>query len=1181
MNRPLFVGRNAKRLAEDPVAGRLVMLEGEDFYQIANYDLMRPFFMTLVSPSDHWMFLSSTGALTAGRGNADMALFPYATDDKIHDSTEITGSKTLLRVRLGRRDCLWEPFSDHYRGIYRCQRNLYKNFSGNKLLFEEHNADLGLTFRHGWSNSDRFGFVRQACLCNSGRARVRVTLLDGIQNLMPCGVGSRFQLDYSTLLDAYKRNELIPETGLGLFTLSSVPIDRPEPAEALRATTVWSCGLKRRAVLLSSVQLDRFRHGLPLVQKTEVRAERGAYLACAELSLGRGETADWLMAADVNRGPSDVVELSQLLRRPHRLRRLVEADVARGTQELRRIVGSADGLQRTAEPLNNARHFNNVLFNVMRGGIFADGYALDATDLRAFVTQANRQVAGCHASFFRKLKPGMTCSQMVSLAADTRDQQLERICREYLPLTFSRRHGDPSRPWNRFSIATRDANGKRILNYEGNWRDIFQNWEALAVSFPGFVAAMVCKFVNASTADGYNPYRVTRDGFDWEVVDPHDPWSFIGYWGDHQIIYLLKLLEIMQRHEPAALQAFLTREIFSYANVPYRIKPYVELLKNPKDTVHFDQPSENLVRQRVQAVGADGKLVWDKNGEVRLVNLTEKLLVPLLAKLTNFIPGAGIWLNTQRPEWNDANNALVGNGVSMVTLYYLRRHLAFLAELFGPLADGEITVSKEVTRLLLAIRDVLSQQKYLLRGRITDHQRKRVLDQLGRAGSAYRQQIYHHGFSDRKVKIRGETLLAFFSQALDWLDHTIRANRRNDGLYDAYNLIHLDQAHQIRIRRLYPMLEGQVAVLSSGCLSPEQSLALLQALRRSSLFRADQHSYILYPNRQLPRFMEKNNLPKRALAKSPLLRKLVADGNRLLVERDVRGGLHFNGSIRNAGDVRQRLSQLAATGYAPLVRRDTALVLDMFEDLFDHQSFTGRSGTFFGYEGLGSIYWHMVSKLLLAAQESFFRAADQGAPAAILRQLAECCYDIRAGIGDAKTPVVYGAFPMDPYSHTPAHAGARQPGLTGQVKEDVLCRWGELGVFVQSGQLCFRPLLLRHKEFLASPADFHYWDISGQPQRVRLKAESLAFTYCQAPVIYRLGQRDSVTLRLADGSKREQTGLLLDPETSQSIFDRTRQVKRVIVSLRRDNSVQPQMETDAHRSTAQAVPSLARHRITG
>ena len=125
--------------------------------------------MSIVSGADHWMFISSTGALTAGRRNADLALFPYYTDDKIHDSAEITGSKTLIVVEKQGRSHLWEPFSDRYRGVYRLQRNLYKSFWGNKLIFEESNADLGLTFRYGWFNSDRFGWIRRAWLINRGR----------------------------------------------------------------------------------------------------------------------------------------------------------------------------------------------------------------------------------------------------------------------------------------------------------------------------------------------------------------------------------------------------------------------------------------------------------------------------------------------------------------------------------------------------------------------------------------------------------------------------------------------------------------------------------------------------------------------------------------------------------------------------------------------------------------------------------------------------------------------------------------------------------------------------------------------------------------------------------------------------------------------------------------------------
>ena len=224
-------------------------------------------------------------------------------------------------------------------------------------------------------------------------------------------------------------------------------------------------------------------------------------------------------------------------------------------------------------------------------------------------------------------------------------------------------------------------------------------------------------------------------------------------------------------------------------------------------------------------------------------------------------------------------------------------------------------------------------------------------------------------------------------------------------------------------------------------------------------------------------------------------------------------------------------------------------MLEIFERLFDHESFTGRSGTFFGYEGLGWIYWHMVSKLLLAAQETFFRAADSGARKALLHKLAQCYYEIRAGIGDQKSPEVYGAFPIDPYSHTPGHSGARQPGLTGQVKEDVLCRTGELGVFVRNGRILFRPLLLQREEFLKAPAKFDYYDLSGAQRHLALNANSLAFTYCQVPILYRLGSADLLKISFKDGSGLNSKELSLDAETSRMIFDRTGKVERIVVTL--------------------------------
>src|SRR6185295_4238829 len=159
---------------------------------------------------------------------------------------------------------------------------------------------------------------------------------------------------------------------------------------------------------------------------------------------------------------------------------------------------------------------------------------------------------------------------------------------------------------------------------------------------------------------------------------------------------------------------------------------------------------------------------------------------------------------------------------------------------------------------------------------ISDRERRRVLDDLGQPGSAYRELIYKRGFSGRKKFSAREEVVRFFDVALDWINHSISSNRREDGLYHAYNLVRFESKAGMSIRRLYPMLEGQVAVLSSGYLSAEESLKLLRALKQSAMFRADQQSYVLYPNRELPRFIERNNIPGKEIKRSALLRKLLA-----------------------------------------------------------------------------------------------------------------------------------------------------------------------------------------------------------------------------------------------------------------------------------------------------------------
>ena len=1128
-----------------------VTIDNKAYFKISNSNRMRPFFMSIVSDSDHWMFISSNGGLTAGRKNSEHSIFPYYSDDKITESSEITGSKSIFQVTKNGEKYIWEPFSIRFQDNYNTRCNLYKSVYGNSVIFEEENLDLDLVYRYEWCSTDKYGFVKKSTLSNNGELPVEVNVLDGIQNVLPYGVNSALQNASSNLVDAYKRTELVKETGIGIFALSAIIVDKAEPSEALKANVVWSLGIENVNYLLSSLQLDKFRNFGDVDLETDVKAEKGAYFINSKIQLVPQSKKEWLFVVNVNQDTSDIVEISKLISEESKLLQKLEDDIALGTENLVKLNAASDGLQLSSDNYKDTRHFSNTLFNIMRGGIFDNGYTIEKWDLEKYLAKANKKVSRNSEDVISALPETFSLGVLKEIAYKSDDKNFRRLCLEYMPLKFSRRHGDPSRPWNKFSINTRDeVDGSKILDYEGNWRDIFQNWEALACSYPEFIESMIHKFLNATTFDGYNPYRVTKDGFDWEIIEPDDPWSYIGYWGDHQIIYLLKFLEFIEEYKPGKLESFFDKDLFVYANVPYKIKKYEDLLKNPKDTIEFDEELDHRIRQDRSEIGADGALLRDENRFIVKVNFIEKILATALAKLSNFIPEGGIWMNTQRPEWNDANNALVGNGVSMVTLYYLRRFLKFFDEVFDKSEAESVEISQELKVFFDAIFGAFKSNAQILSESINDKDRKTVLDALGQAGSNYREQIYNNAFTGRKSQLTINSLKEFVDISLKFLEQSIEANKREDNLYHAYNLMTVNDDKSVSISYLDEMLEGQVAVLSSGYLSSKENLAVLDGLKASKLFRPDQYSYILYPNKNLKGFMDRNTIPSEAVKSSELLQSLVAHNNVNIINKDIKGDYHFNGNFKNANDLKEALDNLKDSNYAELVGKDEQNVLQIFEDIFNHKAFTGRSGTFYGYEGLGSIYWHMVSKLLLAVMECCQNAIGENESPEVVGRLLEHYYEINEGIGVHKSPELYGAFPTDPYSHTPAGKGAQQPGMTGQVKEDILSRFGELGVFFKDGLLVFNPCMLRKNEFLEEKRTFNYIDATGNDSSVQIHEGQLVFTFCQVPVIYSISNEYKTVASLNDGTEMSFNQLGLDHTISKEVFKRSRKVEYITVHIK-------------------------------
>jgi len=1135
----VFVGESPLPAAPEKAESSSLTINGEIFVGIRNVNAMPPFLMSIVSNGNLWLFAGSNSPFTAGRSDADHAIFPYRTADKILSQPGGSGVRSLFLVEGENGFSLWEPWQSA-PSAYRIQRNLFKSEFGTSVIFEEINEDLGLRFAWKLTTSDAFGLVRFCTLENLNPDTARVRYLDGWNQMLPAGVGQDLFEKYSYLAAAYMRHE--SQRGLGIFTLNSGITDRAEPCESLRVAAAWSLGHVSPTVLLSERQVENFRRGQRVKDETEVRGEIGAYFVCDSAEIKSSAMHEWISIADTGLDHAALAKLQNQLAAPAALKNALVSDVAATRDGLKQRIAAADGLQQTADASVSVHHFANVLFNCMRGGTLPDGYRFPSADFAAFLHSRNATLQTRHAAWLGELPAQLDLETLRQRAAATGDPQLIRLAREYLPLTFSRRHGDPSRPWNRFSIRTRDEHGQTIYDYQGNWRDIFQNWESLAQSYPVCLESMISIFLNASTADGYNPYRITRGGIDWEVEDPHDPWSHIGYWGDHQIIYLLRLLESFERFQPGKLARGLNENLFAYAQVPYEIKHFAELLRDPRHSIHFNAALHKQLLSRAKEIGNDGKLHAAKNGEALLVSLAEKLLVPLLAKLGNFVPGGGIWLNTQRPEWNDANNALAGWGLSVVTVGHLRRYLNFLFQIFAS-AGESVVLSAAVAQFAKQLAAILVKADCA-----DDAARFELLSALGQAGEQHRRAVYQ-GDLGAQTNVPTSEIRHLLATAVRAVDATLRANRRADGLFHSYNLLKIS-GQKASVAHLNLMLEGQVAVLSSGLLEPAEALSLLQSLRHSDLFRADQHSYLLYPDREIAPFLSRNTLPTDWQKKIPAMAALVSAGNNDLILVDENGNAHFSGDLTNAAGLEARLNHLAADPrQAQAVAQDHAALLELWESVFHHRAFTGRSGSMFAFEGLGSIYWHMIAKLLLAAEECHRQAVERGASAEIVAGLRAAYYDIRRGLGFSKTPEVYGAFPTDPYSHTPRHLGAQQPGMTGQVKEEILTRWAELGIQVNHGALTFAPTLLRRAEFFNEPQEFVYADANGVRQNWPLPAESLAFTYCQVPVCYRLADTASITIENCFGGTRMVPGQKLSPADSKEIFSRSGEIARLTVGI--------------------------------
>lgn len=319
---------------------------------------------------------------------------------------------------------------------------------------------------------------------------------------------------------------------------------------------------------------------------------------------------------------------------------------------------------------------------------------------------------------------------------------------------YSRKHGDPEREYNYFSLG-----GEYFAQGNGNFRDVNQNRRCDVMFFPDIDDTNIRTFYELIQPDGYNPlvltaetYTLSQDAFDGileklpaenresakELLSkPFTPGAFAmaaenwglsredtlsltakavcashsepnadfseGYWCDHWT-YNLDLIESYLSVYPEREQKLI------FGNADYRwYAPYVKV--NPR-AVRYHM-TENGLRQYnalTEPKPPSHKWVTKADGTQAKSTLIEKLLLLCAIKTATLDAGGmGIEMEGGKPGWYDALNGLPGLlGSSVAETCELLRLVRFtcgVLERYG----GDVELYDEIAGLISGVTGVLGE----------------------------------------------------------------------------------------------------------------------------------------------------------------------------------------------------------------------------------------------------------------------------------------------------------------------------------------------------------------------------------------------------------------------------------------------------------------------------------------
>ncbi len=698
----------------------------DNTYIIKGFDTLPPFSSFLPGLAGRkgiplWVYYTNRGqgVNSFGIHNKGNAIMEFNPANTAYENTSVKGFRTLIRCN----GSFFEPFHTFDE---RTQRDLY--IRKNSFWMVETNPTYGLRITVKYfvlPNNSIGALVRKVTIENLDSVEKELELIDGLPKIIPYGIQNSQFKEMSNLLKSWTEIKNI-EHNIPFYTVRASNDDTAEVSEveggyyylAVRDGKIQPVIYDAEAIfgydtsLLHPVNFERASLQGVLEEKQCFYNKVPCGFTPMKMVLAPGEeelfyslTGFAVSPEQVNRKATAFCEPDFLVKSEAMAEELVE--------EL-----TADIRTHTGVPVFDQYMEQNYLDNFLRGGY-------------PYVIGKDGKKSVIHL--------------------------------------FSRKHGDPERDYNFFSIA-----GEYYSQGNGNFRDVNQNRRNDVFFHPEVGDFNVKTFYELIQMDGYNPLEVrpstfrVREGSEQEAAQlilssvnheqdrlkkiisknftpgqianciatnrielAIDEDEFLekllsfceqnieagfgeGYWSDHWD-YNIDLVENYLSIFPEKEKELLFGDnSYRYYDSPARVLPRSEkyVLNKKQEARQYGalvHDEEKLAREGFDRKGTNWKMT--DRGELVRTTLAGKLLTLAVNKFSSLDPyGMGVEMEAGKPGWNDAMNGLPGLfGSGMAETFELKRMLLFLRDRI--LLTDQVMLPLELAEFLTEVYDALKTSR--------------------------------------------------------------------------------------------------------------------------------------------------------------------------------------------------------------------------------------------------------------------------------------------------------------------------------------------------------------------------------------------------------------------------------------------------------------------------------------